>query len=255
MRRAFVDGRLLTVLVISCSLHVSASDCMNSVVSKRREVFLPEGHSISLVCKIQHCGQEGWRGGWYSTRKGHPTILSPSPRHHLSNRTENANSTDLLVTIQNLNQSDSGAYLCIVEWKNNITSPGHVTHVNVTTADPESGRRFSDRLLVCGAAVLCLPLALGLAYCLSCNRASAPPVPLRLRAPRGVCNCCSGQAETSSWHSAKRRTHNILHCELLISLTRRASDVHLPGRHVPRCRNLMADLTFLAQTCVFCCCL
>ncbi|XP_026880278.2 uncharacterized protein si:dkey-52l18.4 isoform X2 [Electrophorus electricus] len=183
MRRVFLDGYLLTILAISCNLQVSVSECVTSVQSKRREVFMPEGSSVSLVCKILHCGQEGWRGAWRFTAKGHSTLLIPSARHHVSNYTENANSINLLVTVQSLNQSDSGAYQCYVKWKNNLTSAGHVTYVNVTTVDPESGRRLYHRLLVCGAAGLCLFLVLGLTCCTSSSQRLAPPVPLRRRGP------------------------------------------------------------------------
>uniref|UniRef100_A0A4W4H3J1 Ig-like domain-containing protein n=1 Tax=Electrophorus electricus TaxID=8005 RepID=A0A4W4H3J1_ELEEL len=187
----------LCMYMCLCLCGFSVSECVTSVQSKRREVFMPEGSSVSLVCKILHCGQEGWRGAWRFTAKGHSTLLIPSARHHVSNYTENANSINLLVTVQSLNQSDSGAYQCYVKWKNNLTSAGHVTYVNVTTVDPESGRRLYHRLLVCGAAGLCLFLVLGLTCCTSSSQRLAPPVPLRRRGPRKIPLSCHQPLVTS----------------------------------------------------------
>ncbi|XP_053503780.1 uncharacterized protein si:dkey-52l18.4 isoform X2 [Ictalurus furcatus] len=167
-RRMFVH----TILVLACHLQVCVSECAPAVLASRRNLYKPEGQSISLWCDVLHCGQK-WTGGW-GIRRGHFIFLTASPRVHLYNETITYNTTRLFLDIQNLNQSDSGAYQCIIKWEDS-NSLGHVIQVNVTAVPEPTGRKLSYRLLVCGAASLCFPLALALACCFS--RRPAPPVP------------------------------------------------------------------------------
>ncbi|XP_017346078.1 uncharacterized protein si:dkey-52l18.4 isoform X2 [Ictalurus punctatus] len=173
-RRMFVH----TILVLACHLQACVSECVPAVLASRKKLYKPEGQSISLWCDVQHCGQK-WTGGW-GIRRGHFVFLTASPRVHLYNKTFTYDTTRLFLDIQNLNQSDSGEYQCKIEWEDS-NSLGHVTQVNVTAGSidhfmPEpTGRKLSYRLLVCGAASLCFPLALALACCFSCR--PAPPVP------------------------------------------------------------------------------
>ncbi|XP_036420655.1 uncharacterized protein si:dkey-52l18.4 isoform X2 [Colossoma macropomum] len=180
MPNVLLDGCLMIILTFSCNLQVCVTQCTGTVSATRRTLFVPEGGSVSLQCVVQDCGPNTWTGGWGLIERNTFTPLRPSSRLHLSNYTISANSTRLLVNIQNLNQSDSGAYQCNIIWEGNYASLGHVTYVNVTTAEL-ADRKLSHRLLVCAGASLCFPLALGLACCLSSKRLHSPPVPPRFR--------------------------------------------------------------------------
>ncbi|XP_036420663.1 uncharacterized protein si:dkey-52l18.4 isoform X3 [Colossoma macropomum] len=134
MPNVLLDGCLMIILTFSCNLQVCVTQCTGTVSATRRTLFVPEGGSVSLQCVVQDCGPNTWTGGWGLIERNTFTPLRPSSRLHLSNYTISANSTRLLVNIQNLNQSDSGAYQCNIIWEGNYASLGHVTYVNVTTA-------------------------------------------------------------------------------------------------------------------------
>lgn len=105
---------------------------MTSVFAKRSSVDVPKGGTLSLSCVVQHCGDDGWTGGWGLSTEGQFLLFSPTPRHHLSKVTLTTNSTRLLMNILNVNQSDHGLYQCQITWVEGSTSVGHMTYVNIT---------------------------------------------------------------------------------------------------------------------------
>lgn len=109
-----------------------AEECVTSVLAKRSSVNVPKGGTLSLSCVVQHCGDDGWTGGWGLSTEGQFLLFSPTPRHHLSKVTLTTNSTRLLMDILNVNQSDYGMYQCQITWVEGYTSVGHMTHVNIT---------------------------------------------------------------------------------------------------------------------------
>lgn len=109
-----------------------AEECVTSVLAKRSSVNVPKGGTLSLSCVVQHCGDDGWTGGWGLSTEGQFLLFSPTPRHHLSKVTLTTNSTRLLMDILNVNQSDHGLYQCQITWVEGYTSVGHMTHVNIT---------------------------------------------------------------------------------------------------------------------------
>ncbi|KAI7801067.1 hypothetical protein IRJ41_018287, partial [Triplophysa rosa] len=150
-----------------------------TVRATRDSRFVPEGGSIDMSCEVVHCGIL-WTGGWVfqDIQSTSFTLLFPSIRIQLSNYSLTVNSTRLTVHIQNINQSDAGAYKCHTSWSENLISSGHVTYVNVTAASVESSERsLSHRLLVCLGAVMGFSLVLGLFWCLTKCHPSTPPVP------------------------------------------------------------------------------
>ncbi|XP_051963705.1 uncharacterized protein si:dkey-52l18.4 isoform X4 [Xyrauchen texanus] len=151
-----VDWCSWTFLAFLCILKVCECERCLSVRASRGSKFVPEGGSLQMSCEVEHCGVLSWTGGWTfqdMQRSTEWTFLTPSLRIQLSNYTLTTNSTNLLVNIQNINQSDAGAYKCLISWPQHITSSGHVTYVNVTegpllcTAE-SSGRKLSHRVLV-----------------------------------------------------------------------------------------------------------
>ncbi|KAF4104230.1 hypothetical protein G5714_015217 [Onychostoma macrolepis] len=114
---------------------------------------------------------------------GHTKITSliASERIEMSSSSSTANSTRLLLHIHNINQSDAGAYKCLISWPQNITSSGHVTYVNVTAAAADSsGRSLLHRFLLCFGALMCFPVVLGFVWCLARDHhPPPPPVPPR----------------------------------------------------------------------------
>lgn len=152
---------------------LQAEDCIPTVFARRNYVEVPLGGSLSLSCKVQHCGVQGWTGGWAVPTQLHFLLLEPSANHILRNRSLSTNQTELFIHFLSANQSDSGWYGCRVKWANGGFSVGHMTCVNVTEAAP-SERTVQSRLLLCGSACLCLPLILGLARCL---RSKVKPKP------------------------------------------------------------------------------
>ncbi|RXN07673.1 tsukushin-like isoform X2 [Labeo rohita] len=106
----------------------------SSVKASRATKFVAEGSRLQLSCEVLHCGLPGWTGGWVFQeldRAGF-TSLTPSKRIEMSNYTSTANGTHLFLRIHNLNQTDAGAYKCLIYWPDSVTSSGHVTYVNVT---------------------------------------------------------------------------------------------------------------------------
>ncbi|KAK2831725.1 hypothetical protein Q7C36_016811 [Tachysurus vachellii] len=180
MPKILLSGCLFTLLAFSSHLHVCANECVTAVFAKRKNMYVAEGGSVSISCDVQHCKQK-WTGGW-GVRQKYFTFLNTSQRVHISNGEISHDVTRLILTIRNLNQSDSGLYQCNINWGAS-SSQGHVIQVNVTEGSaeqfmPEStGRKLSYRLLVCAAASLCFPLALALAYCFSSDVQPPPPVP------------------------------------------------------------------------------
>ncbi|XP_015459623.2 uncharacterized protein si:dkey-52l18.4 isoform X1 [Astyanax mexicanus] len=185
MPNALLDGCLMIVLVFSCHLQVGVTGCVNRVVATRGTLYVPEGGSTTLQCVVEECGLKDWTGGWRRKVGEHFTPLTPSPQFHLSNYTVSANRTRLLLNIQNLSQSDSGGYNCMVQ-SLHYTSQGHITYLNVTSGNhvnitESTHRKLSHRILVWIGASLCFPLALGLSCCLASIRLRPPPVPPRFR--------------------------------------------------------------------------
>ncbi len=113
---------------------ISVCELCSSVRASRATKFVAEGGSLQLGCEVQHCGLAGWTGGWVFQELNtlRFTSLIPSERIEMSRSSSTANSTHLLLHIHNINQSDAGAYKCLISWPQNITSSGHVTYVNVT---------------------------------------------------------------------------------------------------------------------------
>ncbi|XP_060754180.1 uncharacterized protein si:dkey-52l18.4 [Neoarius graeffei] len=180
MPKILLSGCLLTILAFSWHPQVCVSECAPAVLASRKNLYIPEGESVSLSCDVLHC-EQNWTGGW-GMRQEHFTFLTPSPRVHLSNITITHNTTRLLLNIQNLNQSDSGVYQCSIYWKE-TSSQSHVAQVNVTAGSFDhfmpkpTERKLYSRFLVCAAASLCFPLALALACCFSSKHQPAPPIP------------------------------------------------------------------------------
>ncbi|XP_067221995.1 uncharacterized protein [Chanodichthys erythropterus] len=170
----------LTFLAFLCILKVC--ELCSTVRGSRASKLVAEGSSFRLSCEVQHCGVLGWTGGWEFQEMGTTgfTRLTPSERIGLSNYSSTANSTHLLVDIHNINQSDAGAYKCMITWPGQFTSSGHVTNVTVTAAAVHSpGRNLYHRVLLCLSASVCFPLVLGLVWCLTRDHPSPPPVPPR----------------------------------------------------------------------------
>ncbi|XP_016133728.1 uncharacterized protein [Sinocyclocheilus grahami] len=174
MKRAYRCS--LTFLAFLCILKVCEL-CL-SVRASRATKFVAEGGSLQLSCGVQHCGLPGWTGGWtfQEPDRARFTFLTPSERIEMSSYSSTANSTHLLLHIHNINQSDAGAYKCLITWPQNLTSSGHVTFVNVTAATVDSSvRSLSHRVLLCFGALMCFPVVLGFVWCLT--RDPHPPLP------------------------------------------------------------------------------
>ncbi|XP_066516758.1 uncharacterized protein si:dkey-52l18.4 isoform X2 [Hoplias malabaricus] len=186
MPNVLLSGPLIFILVFSCNFQACLSESNCKVRANRSTQFVPEGGSITLQCNVLDCGHNAWTGGWGLTERGHFIPLISSQRLQMSNNTLSANSTQLLLQLINLSQSDSGGYMCEIDYEGGVKSRGHITYLNVTAGSYENitkttYRRLSDRLLVCAASSLCFPLLLGLTYCLYSKCLRAPPVPPRVR--------------------------------------------------------------------------
>ncbi|XP_056612302.1 uncharacterized protein si:dkey-52l18.4 [Triplophysa dalaica] len=171
-------GRCFLALVVFLNILKVCGQCQ-SVRANRAARFVPEGGRIQMSCEVVHCGF-GWNGGWVfqDIQSTSFTLLSPSIRIQLSNNNLTVNRTVLTVHIQNINQSDAGAYKCQISWVENLSSSGHVTYVNVTAASGGSSERsLSHRLMVCLGALTGFPLVLGLLWCLTKCHPSTPTVP------------------------------------------------------------------------------
>uniref|UniRef100_A0A8C1TCS1 Si:dkey-52l18.4 n=1 Tax=Cyprinus carpio TaxID=7962 RepID=A0A8C1TCS1_CYPCA len=180
----------------------------SSVRASRATKFVAEGGNLQMSCEVRHCGLSGWTGGWVF--QGLDTVvfssLIPSERIEMSRSSSTANSTHLLLHIHNINQSDAGAYKCLISWPQNITSSGHVTFVNVTAAD-SSGRSLSHRVLLCFGALMCFPVVLGFVWCLTRDHhPPPPPVP-----PRPHTSC-------------KIQLHILQICQVTVNDSRREND-------------------------------
>ncbi|XP_042595627.1 uncharacterized protein LOC122139829 isoform X1 [Cyprinus carpio] len=182
MKRAYRLNSL-TLLAFLCILKVGLCELCSSVRASRATKFVAEGGNLQMSCEVRHCGLSGWTGGWVF--QGLDTVvfssLIPSERIEMSRSSSTANSTHLLLHIHNINQSDAGAYKCLISWPQNITSSGHVTFVNVTAAAADSsGRSLSHRVLLCFGALMCFPVVLGFVWCLTRDHhPPPPPVPPR----------------------------------------------------------------------------
>ncbi|KAK6295759.1 hypothetical protein J4Q44_G00334720 [Coregonus suidteri] len=155
-----------------------AEECVTSVFAKKRNVNVPKGGTLSLSCVVQHCGDDGWTGGWGLSTEGQFLLFSPTPRHHLSNVTLTTNRTRLLMDILNVNQSDYGMYHCQITWVEGYTSVGHMTYVNITAAIPPTSVRkvyFRVVVYVSTCLVITLVLVLGLACHIRSKVPSQPP--------------------------------------------------------------------------------
>ncbi|KAL7400151.1 hypothetical protein ABVT39_007209 [Epinephelus coioides] len=155
---------LLGVISCLCLLHtgLSVEECSQDVLATRETFYVPAGGSQSLSCVVQHCGHN-WEGTWIRTNS---TGEELSVRHRVRNVTLSANETKLILDLLSVTQLDEGSYGCKVKWANGETQQGNLKYVNVTAA-VTSQRTVLHRVLVCASASLCLPIILGLAYCLS----------------------------------------------------------------------------------------
>ncbi|CAI5694386.1 uncharacterized protein si:dkey-52l18.4 isoform X1 [Oreochromis niloticus] len=172
---------LLGVICFVCIFQAGlcAEECQLSILAKRDMDYVPEGDSLSLSCVVQHCGNN-WTAAWmwenstYDFRKP----VKESERHHLTNKTISASQTKLFLNIQSVNQSDEGSYGCMVVWDTGVSENGHRTHVNITAAliTGPSPRKLLHRVLICACALLCLPIILELARCLS-SEVKPQPLP------------------------------------------------------------------------------
>uniref|UniRef100_A0A3Q4HCD6 Ig-like domain-containing protein n=1 Tax=Neolamprologus brichardi TaxID=32507 RepID=A0A3Q4HCD6_NEOBR len=169
-------SRISVLRVCACAcMCLCAEECQLSILAKREMYYVPEGGILSLSCVVHHCGNN-WTGAWmwenstYDFRKP----VKESERHHLTNKTISASQTKLFLNIQSVNQSDEGSYGCMVVWDTGVSENGHRTHVNIT-AGP-SPRKLLHRVLICACALLCLPIILELARCLS-SEVKPQPLP------------------------------------------------------------------------------
>ncbi|XP_061574923.1 uncharacterized protein si:dkey-52l18.4 [Cololabis saira] len=160
---------LLGAFSCVCVLHhgLSAEECTQRVLARRDTLSVPAGDTVSLSCVIHHC--EGpWRGNWTWEKSADSmsSVVEESSRHRFATVKLTASETKLTLNILNANTSDEGSYRCSVNWVGGGIEMGHWTKVNITEA---SSHRRSDlhRVLVCCGALLCLPIILGLARCLS----------------------------------------------------------------------------------------
>lgn len=121
---------------LACFTLISVTPCelCSNVRASRDSKLASEGSRLQISCEVRHCGVPGWTGGWafQEMQSTGFTLLTPSERIELTNYSSTANSTHLLLEIHNINQSDAGAYKCMISWPNRVTSNGHVTYVNVT---------------------------------------------------------------------------------------------------------------------------
>ncbi|XP_070826869.1 uncharacterized protein [Chaetodon trifascialis] len=176
---------LLSAISWLCLLHtgVCSEECSQNVLARRDTVYAPAGSSLSLSCVVLHCGT-AWNGKWIwrNPTDEKLTVVQASERHRLANVMLSANETQLILHFLSVNQSDEGFYGCSVTWDQGVIGLGHLMHVNVTAAVPTQ-RSVLLRVLVCVSAFLCLPIILGLAYCLSSEVKPQPlPSPLPIYA-------------------------------------------------------------------------
>ncbi|XP_041919569.1 uncharacterized protein si:dkey-52l18.4 [Alosa sapidissima] len=158
-----------------------AEEC-HTVKARRDNKVVSEGRSLLLSCDVQHCGVSGWTGGWGVHKEVTFSFLQASARIHIYNENLSNNSTRLNINFISTNKSDSGAYQCLINWRENGSSNGHVTIVNVTDAHPnleeQSERRIvSLRVFLLICACISFPLAVALVRCL--QRPVSPVVPPR----------------------------------------------------------------------------
>ncbi|XP_071352352.1 uncharacterized protein [Trachinotus anak] len=163
---------------ISClwilSTGLRAEECSQGVLAKRDTFYVAEGSSLSLSCVVQHCG-DTWTGSWMwknSTDESFITITN-STRHRLTSEVLSANKTRLVLNFLRVSYSDEGSYGCNVARGQSYTDMGHLSYVNITAAVP-SQRKVLHRVLVCASALLCFPIILGLARCLSTGEKPQP---------------------------------------------------------------------------------
>ncbi|XP_018603793.1 uncharacterized protein LOC108932086 [Scleropages formosus] len=169
VRRCVTKGLFLLSGIFSAIYLIpgcKADPCSPNVLASRKTIYIPEGQSVSLSCEIQHCGDLGWKGGWGRYTENTFTLLGPTPRHLLYNKTLLQESIVLYMKILNTSRLDSGIYQCRINWTNNQSSNGHITYMNITEATPAAGRKILTRMLVCSGALLCFPVVLGVARCL-----------------------------------------------------------------------------------------
>ncbi|XP_062409168.1 uncharacterized protein si:dkey-52l18.4 [Sardina pilchardus] len=178
-----VIGCYLILTLVYNNWGCCAEDCF-AVKARRDNKVVSEGKSLSLSCDVEHCGVSGWSGGWGVLNGDTFSSLQPTARIHIYNEDLSNNSTRLNINFISTNKSDSGAYQCRINWRENGNgnSNGHVTNVNVTDAHPNREEQSERRivllrvfLFIC--ACLSFPLALLLARCL--QRPASPAVPPR----------------------------------------------------------------------------
>lgn len=113
---------------------VGAEECSRTVLAARHTFNVPAGGRLSLSCGVQHCG-EPWTGHWVfeNSTQGGLNAVEASPRHRLTHVELSGNTTQQILELLNINQSDEGFYGCSVKWRQGDTAQGHLTYVNVTT--------------------------------------------------------------------------------------------------------------------------
>lgn len=148
--------------------------CVPAIVARRQVLYVPAGGALSLSCVVRHCG-DTWTDIWIWKNSTDETFktLKDSPKHHLTQVIVSHNETQLVLKMQSVNQSDEGSYACKVTLRDGFIILGHLTYLNITTDVPQQ-RDFVHRIIICSAALLCLPIILGLARCLSSNSQPFP---------------------------------------------------------------------------------
>ncbi|XP_070684775.1 uncharacterized protein [Pempheris klunzingeri] len=170
---------LLRAISCLCLLHTGliAEECSPTVLAKRDTFYVPAGGSLSLSCVVQHCG-DTWKGGWMWRNSTDESMKVTKENVWQTNVTVSANQIQLNLNFLSVNQSDEGFYGCRVKWDEGDTAMGHLVYVNVTAA-VLSQRSVLLRVVVCASALLCLPIILGLARCLS-SKVNPQPLPRTL---------------------------------------------------------------------------
>ncbi|XP_066551457.1 uncharacterized protein LOC136717829 isoform X2 [Amia ocellicauda] len=134
MSRTAAHIHCLLAVLLTCTLPDSSSDpCALQVLGRRNYLKVPEGGSVSLSCRVAHCGEGRWTGGWGRNDLGDFSPLNLTDTVQLTEVPTAANETELRLTFLRLNQSDSGGYQCRVKGTGTGTfTLGHLTNLTVT---------------------------------------------------------------------------------------------------------------------------
>ncbi|XP_066551456.1 uncharacterized protein LOC136717829 isoform X1 [Amia ocellicauda] len=171
MSRTAAHIHCLLAVLLTCTLPDSSSDpCALQVLGRRNYLKVPEGGSVSLSCRVAHCGEGRWTGGWGRNDLGDFSPLNLTDTVQLTEVPTAANETELRLTFLRLNQSDSGGYQCRVKGTGTGTfTLGHLTNLTVTAITGRS--RTGIGMLPWLCPTLAFSLTLLLVLCLSlCSR-------------------------------------------------------------------------------------